>query len=543
MRFGRPIGLAAAVSVVLLSGCDIPPRPTIGVLTPSRDHAAVATLAVSDRTTPVQEVAAEPWESWSLYVRDGRPVGYNRVAVTPGTTDSQTLQVEVEDQLETYRGEATLRQSLRQRFVETADGGVREFETVSRVGPSVTRVRGDVRETVLAVEVTRGQRKSQHQIAWGPTIGGPAAIERSLRSEPLEPGETRSLKMMQGAGRQVFDVRLYCVGEAVVPLLDGSGARLLEINRTDIVEGEVVNESVLWTDRKGEVQRWLAPAFSAVAYRSTEDQVLEQVVESLQAEATVQVAVSGSIRLPAETQLALFEVGPSEARDTSTQPVTIDPAPGQWVKGAGDQTWQVLVNRLNHKAVKGFSGSEGQFTAADLAPSRIVDYTSRPVHDLVKRISPTIAVRDEQLGDLAQNLVKTTNEMTTFDRLGTGIPTASEVAKRARGDAVGQAILLAALLRSKKVPARVALGLRYRDGEPATMQFHAWTLAWYDDHWNPLDATLGFAAPADRIMLATLDLADAAEVDGHDQILDVVQRLGGMRIKVLKVQPASPAAG
>ena len=58
------------------------------------------------------------------------------------------------------------------------------------------------------------------------------------------------------------------------------------------------------------------------------------------------------------------------------------------------------------------------------------------------------------------------------------------------GDCTEHAVLLAALARSRGIPARVAIGLVY---QPATQSFayHMWNELWVGDHWFPLDSTLG----------------------------------------------------
>ncbi len=61
-----------------------------------------------------------------------------------------------------------------------------------------------------------------------------------------------------------------------------------------------------------------------------------------------------------------------------------------------------------------------------------------------------------------------------------------------------------------------------------------WTIAYVDDHWTPLDATLGTAAPADRIAIASSSLADGNE----SQLLDPLLRFAGQfSVEIAKAKP------
>ena len=68
--------------------------------------------------------------------------------------------------------------------------------------------------------------------------------------------------------------------------------------------------------------------------------------------------------------------------------------------------------------------------------------------------------------------------------------TAAEVARSLEGDCTEHAVLLAALLRARGLPARVVIGLVYVPNLQA-FAFHMWTEVSIHDRWIGLDATLG----------------------------------------------------
>ena len=95
-----------------------------------------------------------------------------------------------------------------------------------------------------------------------------------------------------------------------------------------------------------------------------------------------------------------------------------------------------------------------------------------------------------------------------------GFRPASQVVQAAQGDSTDHAILLAALLRSKGIASQVAFGLKYVvSGKSRAMVYHAWTLAYVDDRWLHVDATIGDVAPADRLMLSASSLSEGNEYD------------------------------
>ena len=111
--------------------------------------------------------------------------------------------------------------------------------------------------------------------------------------------------------------------------------------------------------------------------------------------------------------------------------------------------------------------------------------------------------------------------------------TASEVARSLEGDCTEHAVFLAALCRARGIPARVAIGLVYIQGDQA-FGYHMWTEAYIDKRWIPLDGTLargGIGAGHLKIQHTNLKGASA-----YSAFLPVVQVLGRLSIEVLDVQ-------
>src|SRR5205823_3136006 len=103
--------------------------------------------------------------------------------------------------------------------------------------------------------------------------------------------------------------------------------------------------------------------------------------------------------------------------------------------------------------------------------------------------------------DLARALEKYVYRCISKKSFAKSFSTAAEVARSREGDCTEHAVLLAALARACRVPARPVVGLVYYP--PAQgFAYHMWAELYVEDHWLPLDATLGQGGiAADHIKL------------------------------------------
>ena len=110
--------------------------------------------------------------------------------------------------------------------------------------------------------------------------------------------------------------------------------------------------------------------------------------------------------------------------------------------------------------------------------------------------------------------------------------TAADVVRSAEGDCTEHAVLLAAICRARRIPARVAVGLVY---SPATRSFafHMWNEVWIAHHWIALDATLGRGGiGGGHLKILDSALADTASLV---DLLPVLKVLGDLEIELIGV--------
>ncbi len=149
---------------------------------------------------------------------------------------------------------------------------------------------------------------------------------------------------------------------------------------------------------------------------------------------------------------------------------------------------------------------------------------------MVGQVIRAVGESDRSERELALQLTETVHNLVSMRNHTFGYSRASQVVRNAEGDCTEQAVLLAALLRAKKIPARLAIGMVYKPGQQPQMIYHMWTLAYVDDHWLSLDATTGEIASADRITFATTHLGDGNE---FITMTPIIAALGNLEIEIV----------
>ena len=531
-----------AVIPLLFVACDVPQRPQIGP--PENPPPSTANVLPAEETEDAgsKDFFTAGWESWDLYEVDGKTVGFNHTLAEASEAKSASeegrVRYTVQEQLQIPRGKATIVQRLEQSSTESDRGVLIGFESKLQVGPALTTETGSVDQGTLLVERVHAATTTSRRLPWQETYRGLVAVEQSLRNDPMQPGQSRTIRALLPIKHALATVRLYCVGEATIPMRDGQQKPLLEINRETSVDGEILSEAVLWTDAEGRVLRTLTPSLNLISYRVARQDVKAEFEAFGEQWPCVSVEVDGMIQrpedvkrmgfrvtplaesrpAPADTEPAeneLAETGqaegepPADASASEADSLLISPAPGQWVRRNDAGELNVLVSRGSEQSQqpsRGFLSDQSPQQPGDLKQTAILNFRSPNIRKLA---AAAIASRDMADEMVAIELAKTTQAMLQLDGSTSGFRRASEVELLKTGDTTDYAVLLAALLRAKGIPSRVALGLKYQAGDKPAMVYHAWTLAYVSDQWMSFDALDGGQANPDRLTILTTDLNDA----------------------------------
>jgi transglutaminase-like putative cysteine protease len=101
------------------------------------------------------------------------------------------------------------------------------------------------------------------------------------------------------------------------------------------------------------------------------------------------------------------------------------------------------------------------------------------------------------------------------------IPDAREILTQRKGDCNEHATILTALLRAAGIPARIVVGVVYKDGR---FYYHAWNEA-YINRWISMDATLK-QMPADATHIKLID-------GGIEEQIRIVGIIGTLEFGIL----------
>ncbi|MGB7328176.1 MAG: transglutaminase-like domain-containing protein [Rubripirellula sp.] len=528
-------------TVGLLLGCDIPKRPPLvpadvahlandsakGGSSPGSESVSRGDTSLGDPSENYElpmETFSKDWETWDLYSINGQPVGHNHL--TAEATDDGEVRYRTDNRLYVNQGKSRTLQRMIQTSYETPDGKLLRFESELHVGPIVTRTSGTVDGSQLKIESVRGTAKTKRSIAWSSRDRGLVAIEQSLRAKPMtQQGETRNLRLLLPGQFQIATARLRCSGTASIPLADQTLAELTEINYEVQADGQLASYSTIWVNPDGKIVRMFSSGINLDSYRTDESTVKSAIANPNEVTA---IPVTGSIERPSEASRLALRVNPTLQAQQDKKTALIESMPGQLVRTLDDGTAQILISRKDESSTNGFVAFDLAPTPEDSAPNAFVDSNASLV---ARYAAAALGTRELTPQETAVELARTVGTLIADRDSPAGLVKASEVVNQGLGDSTGRAILLAAMLRSRKIPSRVAIGLKYANSSPERMTYHMWTLAYIDDRWVPLDAVSEGLAPVDRLMLATSNLSGGNEYNAFIPFLNAISRI---EIEILK---------
>ena len=530
--------VVSLVVAAMVAGCNPPPRPMLG----KNDAEKPVETLLDPRVDDVAENAAEnkpftqPWETWQAYYIGSQHVGYSHVNVALQSDNADSLvSVTLEDQLAIRRGPSTVVQRLDQTSLETRDGELVSFAAELRVGPALTRYSGTVEGDLLTVITTRGTKKSSQSVPWQTSYRGPAGLQQSLLSTPIDRGQQRRLQSLLPIRFDIGTFELDCRHLASIAMPDGTIRQAREVEVAMKMENSPPINTVLWTDDKGNVIKTLTPALDLAAFDSTREAATEGIVASDDILSATAVEIDGTLEKPQETKTATFRITPR----TGAKPPGDTPAfaahPGQWVKENESGAYEVVVSR------DAAAAPPTDFQSTSLVPTNQDSRTGPLVdsaHALVKQLADTAIAKKNEQARLALELTRSADSLIRKKNYTNGFMPASEVARSGEGDCTAHSVLLAAMLRARGIPARVAIGLVYVPAEPKPrMAYHMWTIAYINDDWLHFDATLpGGYAPADRITITTHTLDGGDEYEALGPVLGTI---GQYNIEILQSETGS----
>lgn len=323
-----------------------------------------------------------------------------------------------------------------------------------------------------------------------PTLEGPA-VTAMLKG--LKPGDRISVP--------VFDPTLMGVEELVLKIAAKENIMSLgKMQETYKVTGDLKGiEFNLWINEKGEVLREESP-MGFLLVRETKEDVLKTGRPSL--DLISQAAVPFNMKLPGKTSYLKIRIANINFRGLELD--------------GGRQSLKGDILEINREVL----GPKMKAQQAEIKDHAYAEFLSDTVF---------IQSKDPQVVSLAKEIIKNEKYPLIAARLiydwvyrniektpAITIPMATDVLKTKKGDCNEHTTLFTALARAAGIPAKIAVGLTYKDG---FFYYHAWPEI-FAGQWIAVDPTLGqFPADASHIRLITGDL------DRQVQVLLVINKI------------------
>jgi transglutaminase-like putative cysteine protease len=436
-----------------------------------------AALLQADDAEPQQ---SEQQEDWQVIFLQGQRVGYLYSRVWETQHDGQTrLWTETITRMSLKRFGAALSMTVTQLTQEDDRGNLLSFEYENDNPPiSNSRITGRVDGDTLRLETTAAGQTTTATQPWDADVKSPVYQDRLLEQEPVQLGQTRTFKTFDPQLLKVGTVTIRGEEPAETTLLDGNARTLDRVTlKHSLVPGLT---TTTYSDAEGKVLKTEANLLQMVTYAVPREKALEEVTGDLDLAVSTLVKVD-RLDEPHAASRIVYRLTLDRPRTNFNLPTSLS----QQVEKIDDRSYRITVTAIDPtdrpEVVIAIAADEEYYGS-----SRLLELQ----HPDVVRLADQAAGDRTDPVETALALERFVHQKLTSKNFSTALATAAEVAGTLEGDCTEHAVLLAALLRVRKIPSRVAIGLVYADSHSA-FGGHMWTEAFLDARWVPLDATLG----------------------------------------------------
>lgn len=439
-------------------------------------------LSADENQKPAQR-NIEREESWQVVLISGQRVGYGRSLTEPVERDGeQLIHSVVETHLTIKRFGQSLRMVTTLEAEETLDGSLRQF-TFEMANPpkGPTRTVGKIDGKKLLLETEVNGRKKATTKEWDLELKSPVYQDRMLRDQPLKPGDSRSYEAYLPEFSKAATIKIAAEKMETISLLGSVDAEALKVRITQSVMPGMA--TLGWLDARGDTLK------SSTSLLGT-----EMVTYTVSREEALKEIGTADLDLAVSTLIKVQPIPNIHKRQEITYRISVpDHDPAEFLAQDDVQTVKKIDEHTAELTIRALSVPETTVSAAGpdrefLDPSEFLQSDD----ENVRRHALAAAGQETEPGKIALAMEKYVHEKLTQKNFSTALASAAEVAKSLEGDCTEHAVLLAAMLRAKEIPSRVAVGVVYVElNKQPSFGGHMWTEAWLNGKWVPLDATLG----------------------------------------------------
>ncbi|MFO1005999.1 MAG: transglutaminase-like domain-containing protein [Planctomycetaceae bacterium] len=481
-----------------------------------------AMTRAEDKATPSQ-AADNDFDDWQIIQMSGQKVGYAHATTKTETRDGQKIYItEIVTRLTVKRFGGQLISVVNQRTEEDADGRLLSFYLLQDNPPaSKTESRGRVNGQVLTLETTSSGKSFSREIKLPDDLKSSVWFDRTLKENPMKVGETRSFKTFEPGLAKVTEVTIKQIEPGETKLLSGEIAKLQRAEMRQSILPLIVTTA--YTDDAGEMLKTSIGLLGMETFSCTPEEALKEI-ESAQLDLGVDTIIkTGVIDRAFDSRKITYRLQPTDYDPTAVFPNS----PTQQLRPTENGAFQLEVTAVD----PGSEGTEPALEAKYLASSRFIDLDD----DQIIKLADEMAGAETDPVKIAIAGEKFVHGHLKLKNFSSAMATASEVARSRSGDCTEHGILLAALLRAKKIPSRVVTGMVYATSLKG-FGGHMWTEAYLKGRWVPLDATLA-NGHGDAVHLKTGDsaLEDSSALP-VESFLPLIHTIGRTKLTVEKVE-------
>lgn len=460
-------------------------------------------------------------ERWYLVQLGGEKAGHSHERTE--RLDDGSIRVSSVIALAIKRGPVTVEVTVESESTESAEGEPVSMLVRQRLGAATVETAVSFDEhTATVVETQFGQRSPPRTFEIGGDALMPHAFARELERR-IAAGEDRiTLAAIEPISASVVE-STYIRGPTEV--VDAAG-RAAPATRWTVEQAAMPGvETAYYLNDEGEVIRGdIAMGGIAMTMVLAERELALSENEPAELLVSTLVRPSRPIDTPRTLEAATYIVR------SEGQPLPEIPEwASQSVEVIDEHAARVRVQ------VQGSAAARDTDRAAALESSAMIDATDPEIRALAQRVP---LQDDDSLEGVARGCGRFVHDYINEKSLDVGFATASEVARTRQGDCTEHAVLLAAVLRARGIPARVVTGVIYVEefvGERGIFGFHMWTQALLPDgqgasRWVDIDATLpdaGFDAAHIGLGVSTLGGSDRINT-----LATIAPLLGALSIEV-----------
>lgn len=468
-----------------------------------------------------------PLETWYLQYIGGKRIGYLKVQADRSETGlfriqkTAVFELQIETKLRQYRVDL--------ESLEYADGRLVSFVEKTTTGDAVTEISGQMRDQRLYMESQVNDTKKKSSLKWQDGTWGVLDLQSILAHKPITPGEQRKANVFVPRMQKIIPVEILAGTPEITALPGGQTPELIPVE-VIMTSGETAIRSKNWVNKSGEILKSATTDGSLVSTFRAPAEIGQRCADELQFRllfAKRAPLVSRLLKPEAKSVTYLIEAD----RDLYSM----------WVQDARQsvQSKSALSNEVTVRRNASPRSSEIETSDAAVDAPTEADRQASPLvqsdHPLIAELAQELLAGTDRpegaTGDAAviAKLTQALPKRTSTNALDGDVHGAVETARRLDGDCVEHAILLTALLRNQRIPARVVVGLK-ADFSADSLAFHMWTEAWLNEQWRAVDGFTGDIAGVDYLAMQHSSLPKA---NPFPPMLKVFENLDSLSVRVL----------